>query len=163
MRSIGQGLEPAATGPRERVLGEAFILFYVQGIRAVGIDLLIAQSGIAKASFYRHFPSKNDLVVAYVERRSEALLTWLAGRIEERASTAPDRLLAIFDALGDLFDDPEYRGCPIINVVADSAMSLRRSWSERWPTRSGCTTSRSPSPRSPPWRVRATSRISGSC
>ena len=53
---------------RERILATAFSLFYAKGIRAVGIDLIIAESGVAKATFYKHFPAKDDLVVAYLDK-----------------------------------------------------------------------------------------------
>lgn len=110
---------------RERLVQEACALFYRHGIRAVGIDLLITRSGIAKATFYRHFPSKLDLVLAYVDRRHDAFLDWLSDEVNARVSArscAPSPaapLLAVFDAAGELFADPAYRGCPVTNAVAE--------------------------------------------
>jgi AcrR family transcriptional regulator len=117
LRAISQRHE--VSSPRERMIAEAFVQFYNPGIRAAGIDLIIERSGVAKATFYRHFPSKTMLIAAYVKRRSEAFLEWLAESVEERETEPSARLLAIFDALGDLFADPEFNGCPINNAVAE--------------------------------------------
>lgn len=119
IRALGQSQEQPAPGPRERMLAEAFVLFYDNGIRAVGVDLLIARAGVAKASFYRYFRSKRELILAYVDLREDAWLAWLQEQVEDGAATPATRLLAIFDALGQLFSDPEYRGCAVINAVAE--------------------------------------------
>lgn len=120
MRAHAQS--PGAAGPsaRERILAEAFALFYADGIRAVGVDLLIARSGVAKATFYRHFPSKSALVEAYVEQRRQALLSWLTNEVAVRAELPNGRLLAVFDSLADLFADPRFRGCPVHNAVVEA-------------------------------------------
>ena len=104
---------------RDRILSEAVVRFYGDGIRAVGIDLLIARSGTAKATFYRHFPSKADLVVAYVDRRSLGFLEWLGSEVARRADGREPALLVVFDALADLFTDDAFRGCAVINAVAE--------------------------------------------
>jgi AcrR family transcriptional regulator len=101
------------------MLTEAFVLFYANGIRAVGVDLLIARAGVAKASFYRYFRSKRELILAYVDLREDAWLAWLQEQVEAGTATSASPLLAIFDALGELFTDPEYRGCAVINAVAE--------------------------------------------
>jgi AcrR family transcriptional regulator len=119
IRDIGCGPGPLGASPRERVLMEAFVLFYAHGIRAVGVDLVIARSGVAKATFYRHFPSKNDLVIAYLDRRQRAWFTWLTDAVASRATAPLDRLLAIFDVLGEQFADPDFRGSAVINAVAE--------------------------------------------
>lgn len=111
--------DPEAHSPRERLLAQALELFYAQGIRAVGVDLLIERSGVAKATFYRHFPSKNDLIEAYLDRRQQAFMTWLDEAVAVASDQGAVPLLALFDALGYLFVDPEFRGCPIINAVAE--------------------------------------------
>jgi AcrR family transcriptional regulator len=114
------GLAPTSPGPpaRERLLAEVFVLFYATGIRAVGIDLVIARAGVAKATFYNHFPSKSALVLVYLERRHSAFLTWL-GREVARTRAAEQRVLAVFDSLARLFADPDFHGCPVINAVAE--------------------------------------------
>jgi AcrR family transcriptional regulator len=88
----------------------------------VGIDLLISEADIAKATFYRHFPSKVDLIVAYVDRRHEAWMAWLEESVAARAAEPLDRMLAIFDALAEQFVDPEFRGSAIINAVAEAGV-----------------------------------------
>jgi AcrR family transcriptional regulator len=120
MRTLVQQPGTSTVSARERILAEAFVLFYADGIRAVGVDLLISRADVAKATFYRHFASKNDLVVAYVDRRRAAWLGWLTESVEARAERPEDRLLAVFDALADLFADPDYRGCPINNALVEA-------------------------------------------
>jgi AcrR family transcriptional regulator len=119
IRAIGRSRDERFTDARERMLGEAFVLFYDSGIRAVGIDLVIRRAGVAKATFYRHFPSKSALVVAYVERRHDAFLAWLRQEVGSRAPAGTMALLAVFDALADLFADPQFRGCAVINAVSE--------------------------------------------
>jgi AcrR family transcriptional regulator len=121
IRALGRQPGEPRPGPAERLLAEAFVLFYEKGIRAVGVDLLIARSGVAKATFYRYFPSKAALVAAYLARRQEAWLAWLRDEVAARADTAEDRLLAVFDVLADLFADPDYHGCAAVNAVAEVA------------------------------------------
>jgi AcrR family transcriptional regulator len=116
---LGQSHGAVVTAARERLLSEAFLLFYSTGIRAVGIDLVIARAGVAKATFYRHFPSKAELVAAYVQRRHDAWLAWLREDVGDRGGNGTAPLLAIFDALAEWFADPAYRGCAVINAVAE--------------------------------------------
>ncbi|BDB43279.1 MULTISPECIES: TetR/AcrR family transcriptional regulator [Mycobacterium] len=117
-----------ATGPsvpaipaRERILGAAYELFSRRGIRAVGTDEVIERAGVAKATLYRHFATKNALVLAVLERREQL---WTHGLVEEqsalRGSTAEDQLLAIFDVLHDWFQNRDgYEGCSFINVLLE--------------------------------------------
>ena len=102
--------------PRDRLLETATDLFYAQGVRAVGIDKIIAFAGVAKATFYAYFPGKDDLVRAYIEdqsRRQRALA-------EQAAQGTPrETLLAIFEHMGVEGASPAYRGCPFVNVAAE--------------------------------------------
>ena len=86
--------------PRERILITAYALFTTYGLSAVGVDRVVAEAGVAKSTLYRHFPSKDDLVVAVLDRR-DLIWTqgWLRPEVERLASTPAGRLLAIFDAL----------------------------------------------------------------
>jgi AcrR family transcriptional regulator len=122
------GIDQAVGGdppaPRERILDAASLLFYRQGIRAVGVDLVISEARVAKATFYRHYPSKDDLVRAYVDRSHAAVLEWMEREVESRATNPRDRLLAIFDALAVLFALPMYRGCAVGNAVAEVQGSI---------------------------------------
>jgi AcrR family transcriptional regulator len=106
---------------RERILTTAYRLFTRRGIRAVGTDEVIAQSGVAKATLYRHFSSKNDLVLAVLQRREEL---WTLGLVEQqsrlRGDTPEEQLLAIFDVFHDWFQNHEdYDGCSFINVLLE--------------------------------------------
>jgi AcrR family transcriptional regulator len=107
-------------GARERILDAAYELFSRHGVRATGIDAIIAASGVAKMSLYRHFPSKDDLVVAFLERREELWTrAWLQAEVETRASHASDRLLAVFDVFDGWFRTPDFEGCSFINVLLE--------------------------------------------
>jgi AcrR family transcriptional regulator len=105
---------------RERILESSYELFSRRGIRAVGIDELIEHAGVAKASFYRHFPSKDELVVAFLERREQR---WTKGWVEKeargRASSPEDQLLAIFDAFDEWFRREDFEACSFINVLLE--------------------------------------------
>ena len=107
--------------PRERILNAAYELFSRRGIRAVGTDEVIERAGVAKATLYRHFATKNDLVLAVLERREQL---WTHGLIEAqshlRGSTPEERLLAIFDVLHDWFHNRDgFEGCSFINVLLE--------------------------------------------
>lgn len=103
---------------RERILDNASRLFYRDGFRAVGVDTIIAESGVAKMTLYRHFPSKDDLIVAYLERANLEFWEWLepatAGVEDPR-----DRLLATFEAVGKLSTSPKCLGCTFQATAAE--------------------------------------------
>jgi AcrR family transcriptional regulator len=105
---------------RERILEAAYDLFARQGTRSVGVDAIIEKSGVAKMTLYRHFKSKQDLVLAFLNRR-EALWTedWLIREVSTRASDPKERLLAIFDAHHDWFQSAEFEGCAFTNVLLE--------------------------------------------
>ena len=109
-------------GPRERILATAYDLFSRHAIATVGIDTIIAQSGAAKMSLYRHFKSKEALVLAFLQQR-ELRWThqWLEAEVLTRATTPADRLLAIFDVFDQWFQTPDFEGCSFINVLLESA------------------------------------------
>ncbi|TVT28584.1 TetR/AcrR family transcriptional regulator [Amycolatopsis rhizosphaerae] len=113
----------AATRPdaRERIVTTAYDLFSRRGIRDVGIDEVIARSGVAKATLYRHFPSKEALVLAFLDRREQL---WTVGFVEaqarQRGGTPTGRLLAIFDAFDGWFRRPEeFDTCSFINILLE--------------------------------------------
>ncbi len=112
---------PTQSAARERVLDAASELFYREGIRAVGIDTIIARAGVAKMTFYHHFKSKDLLVVEFLRRRDERWRRWLAETVERLSPDPRERPLAIFDALAGRFANPDYRGCAFINTVAETA------------------------------------------
>jgi AcrR family transcriptional regulator len=112
---------PAAEqlGPRERILRAASDLFYRQGIRAVGVDAIIASARVAKASFYHHFQSKDDLVVAWLQTDAARWLDRVAAETERRTQDPQERLLVFFDVVEDLVDEAGFRGCPYLNTAAE--------------------------------------------
>jgi AcrR family transcriptional regulator len=105
---------------RERILDTAFRLFYANGIRAVGVDRIIAESGVAKATFYKWFPAKDDLVLAYLDRVDGV---W-SGQLHDAAAAAgpapEDQLVGLFDALGTACRRDGYRGCAFLNAAAEA-------------------------------------------
>lgn len=111
---------PATPTARERILETAYRLFAQRGIRDVGVDELVAESGVANATFYRHFHSKNDLAMAFLERRQQV---WTLGLIESearrRGATPRERLLAIFDVFDDWFRRDDFEACTFINVLLE--------------------------------------------
>src|ERR1043166_7044435 len=98
------------SSPRQRILDVADELFYRQGIRAVGVDTIVARSGAAKTTLYAHFGSKDELVASYLRVRSERWRAYLSSQLELRARTPRERLLRIFDILGEGCAGPDYRG-----------------------------------------------------
>lgn len=96
---------------KERILETADRLFYLQGIRAIGVDTIAAEIGISKRTLYNHFPSKDALITAYLERRF----------VQPRASDKPpgEQILATFDSLERRFAAKDFRGCPFVNAVAE--------------------------------------------
>src|SRR3954467_11780591 len=105
-------VETRPLGARERVLDAAYELFSQRGIQAVGVDAVVEQSGVARQTLYRHFGSKQELVLAFLERRDEV---WTRegprGSVEARASDPADRMLAIFDVFDEWFRRPDFEGC----------------------------------------------------
>lgn len=109
------------TSARDRILDTAFRLFYARGIRAVGVDLLIAESGVAKATFYKHFPAKDELVLAYLEKVDGIWTGQLRAAAEAAGPDPADQLVGLFDALGTACRRDGYRGCAFINAAAEAA------------------------------------------
>jgi AcrR family transcriptional regulator len=104
---------------RERLLAAANELFYAEGVHTVGIDRVIERAGVAKASLYNTFGSKDELVKAYLEGR-HARTTARISRYLERYDAPRDRLLGVFEAQGELFADPGFRGCAFVSASAES-------------------------------------------
>jgi AcrR family transcriptional regulator len=110
----------APGAPRDRILDTAFRLFYAQGLRAVGVDTIIAESRVAKATFYKYFPAKDDLIAAYLDR-VDGIWTGQLRDAAAAAGPAPaDQLVGLFDALSTACRREGYRGCAFINAAAES-------------------------------------------
>lgn len=103
----------------ERAVATADRLFYEQGIHAVGVDQVAAEADISKASLYTHFRTKDDLVLGYLRGRSRTWQEHVAAELPGRGSGPRERVLAVFELLGEWFEEPGYRGCPFINVEAE--------------------------------------------
>ena len=110
---------PRDTG-RERVGRAAYELFSRDGIRAVGVDAIIAHAGTAKMTLYRNFPSKNDLIIDFLQRR-EQLWTheWLEAESRRRGATPREQLLAIFDVFAEWFAQPGFEGCAFLTTMIE--------------------------------------------
>ncbi len=109
---------PRASTPRERLLEAANELFYAEGIHTVGIDRVIEKAGVAKASLYATFGSKDELVRAYLEGRAEARQKRIIERLHPLEAPR-DKILAVFDVLHDVARDPRFRGCAFVNASAE--------------------------------------------
>jgi AcrR family transcriptional regulator len=120
-----------AAGGRERILQTAYELFSRYGTKGVGVDRIIAESGVAKMTLYRHFASKEELILAFLELREQRWTReWLQATVEARASTPAQRLLTIFDVFGEWFAREDFEGCSFINVmleIEDRAHRVRQA------------------------------------
>jgi len=116
------GRTPATTSEaRQRILETADRLFYQEGVRAVGIDRIIAEAGVAKMTLYNHFPSKDDLIVAVLQHREQGVLEFFRSAMERHAKKTKSPLRAFFAALKDFFESPGFRGCPFQNAAVELA------------------------------------------
>ncbi|MER5639723.1 helix-turn-helix domain-containing protein [Kitasatospora sp. NPDC002227] len=106
---------------RERLLVAAERLFYEEGIRAVGVERILSESGVGRASFYRHFPGKEDLVVEVLHRRDANWRSWLVDRVERSGLPEAELPLALFDGLAERFAAEDFRGCAFINTMVEEA------------------------------------------
>jgi AcrR family transcriptional regulator len=104
---------------REQILDTAAALFYREGFRAVGIDTIIERSGVAKMTLYRHFPSKDDLIAAYLKDSDQKFWAWFNESTSRPAARPTSQLIALFKALERLVTTPTCYGCPFLNVVVD--------------------------------------------
>jgi AcrR family transcriptional regulator len=111
------GIVPTA---RERLLSSAYDLFSQRGVRNVGIDEIVEHAGVARATLYRHFKSKDDLVLAFLEQREKL---WTFGAVgaeaRRRGGTAEEQLLAIFDVFDEWFQRDDFEACAFINVLVE--------------------------------------------
>jgi len=118
-RSVyAQGVAPVPA--RDRILDTAFRLFYARGPKAVGVDLIIAEAGVAKATFYKHYPSKDELVLAYLDKVDGIWTGQLHAAAEASGPEPSDQLVGLFDALGTACRREGYRGCAFINAGAQA-------------------------------------------
>jgi AcrR family transcriptional regulator len=112
--------EPSA---RDRIVEAAGKLFYQEGSRAVGIDTVIAKSGVAKMSLYRSFRSKDELIAACLEDRNTRYWEWFDGIVAQHPGKPREQLRAVIRAMAERTVKPGYRGCPFLNTALDYAAS----------------------------------------
>ncbi len=106
---------------RERILDASYDLFVERGVRSVGINEIIHTAGVAKASFYSHFPSKNDLIMAFLSRRRDLFtIGYLGAEAQKRGDSPQDQLLAIFDIFDEWFQAEDFTGCPYIRALVEA-------------------------------------------
>lgn len=123
--SLNPSPDLSALPARERILTAAHSLFYREGLRATGVDRVIATAGVSKVTFYRHFPSKDDLIRAFLQYRHERWMAWFQAALarHQAAQSASERqqqpLQPVGHALSEWLRDPDFRGCAFINAVAE--------------------------------------------
>src|ERR1700760_860090 len=114
------GLPDAPTTGRERLVAAAIELFYRNGFGAIGIDQVIASAGVTKTTFYKHFESKDDLMVAAVQRRDEwESQAWVNAGYKIAGDDPIKQLLGMFDVMDIWFNNPDFLGCMFINAAAE--------------------------------------------
>jgi len=106
--------------PRDRLMSAAH-LFYDGGIRAVGINRVLEEAQTPIMTLYRHFGSKEGLVEAYLERRDQRVRERIDTQVAQRATSGREKILAVFEVLGEIFAEPDYRGCAFINASVEMA------------------------------------------
>jgi AcrR family transcriptional regulator len=117
-RAVKSASRPASA--RERIDRTAYELFSRHGIRAVGVDTISARSGVAKMTLYKHYPSKEELALAFLRRREELWTrSWLQQEVERRARKPAERLLAVFDVFDKWFHRSDFEGCSFVKVLLE--------------------------------------------
>ena len=120
MPRTGEAVGRAPSDVRERILETAYELFSRRGIRGVGVDEVIERAGVAKATLYRHFPSKDDLVLAFLARRERQwTYDWVEAEARQRGTTPEEQLLGIFDVFDEWFRRDDFEACSFINVLLE--------------------------------------------
>ena len=143
MASVYEKPAISALPASDRILETAYELFSRRGIRDVGVDEVIERAGVAKATLYRHFRSKDDLVIAFLKRREQRwTLDWVEAEARRRGSSPEEQLLAIFDAFDDWFRREDFEACAFINVLLElgpehpaGKASIRHLENIRWVVR----------------------------
>jgi AcrR family transcriptional regulator len=108
--------EPSA---RERLIETAIELFYQEGIRAIGIDTLVARSGLSKSSLYRTFASKEEVIAAFAEEQNRRFWEWWDETTTRHAGSPRQQIEALFAGIAEQIANPQFRGCPFINLATE--------------------------------------------
>jgi AcrR family transcriptional regulator len=116
-----------SSAARQQILETASELFYQKGIPHVGINEIIAESGVAKRTLYRWFPSKDKLIEEVMKHRAQEWIQWFEKAVTDRGNTPKEQLLATFDVLREWYASPGFRGCPFINAVLELANASHKA------------------------------------
>jgi AcrR family transcriptional regulator len=108
--------EPSA---HARLVETATELFYQEGIRAIGIDTVVARSGVSKSSLYRTFASKDDLIAAFAEEENKRFWQWWDEIVERHAGAPSQQITSLLEGIGAQIASPQFRGCPFINLATE--------------------------------------------
>jgi AcrR family transcriptional regulator len=104
---------------KDELVEKALSVFYAHGFHATGMDRLVAETGISKTSMYKHFRTKEELILATLRRRDEKFRAWFQGRVEASATEPRARLLALFTVLREWFDSADFQGCMFIKASGE--------------------------------------------
>jgi len=119
-RMVATTRPESAQGARERILDTAYELFSHRGIHDVGVDEVVERAGVAKATLYNHFRSKDDLVLAFLEQREQIwTYGWVEREARRRGATPEEQLLAIFDLFDEWFYGDDFEGCSFVNTLLE--------------------------------------------
>jgi AcrR family transcriptional regulator len=116
----GKKMKAERSSARQRLLETARELFYREGIRTIGVDTIVERSGVGKATLYRHFPTKDDLITAYIEEEDHAHLQWFDA-VTGSERPPKELLLAWLEDCEQRIQEPDFRGCPFLNAMAEIA------------------------------------------
>ncbi|MER5419975.1 TetR/AcrR family transcriptional regulator [Streptosporangium roseum] len=125
----GSTIDPART--RATILEAATLVLYERGLDGIGVTELCTRVGVSKETLYRHFGTKDGLVQAMLEARSERVATWLADAVATAGDDPADQLAAVFDALQRWYDEPVFRGCAMVNAAAQHHVEAVRAITAR--------------------------------
>lgn len=104
---------------KQKIIETALELFYQHGIHSVGVDLIIAEADVAKMTFFKHFPTKRDLVLAFLEHRDERYMQWVEATLKSITTNEKKQLAASIDVMAKWFRLADFRGCAFINTTAE--------------------------------------------
>lgn len=130
MRSSPSSPAPVVLAARDRILRAAQDLFYQHGVRATGVDRLLAEASVTKVTFYRHFPSKDDLILAFLHQRHEEWITWFKTQLAAaQTSQSPAKrktqpLMPVLQVAREWFGASSFRGCAFANTVSEVGQSV---------------------------------------
>jgi len=104
---------------KDQILETASELFYSQGIKATGVETIVKAAGTTKMTLYKYYPSKDDLIIAFLRKRDADFTNWFVAQVNSKADQPIDKLSAIFEIIGEWLAIPQFRGCAFINASAE--------------------------------------------